>query len=928
MSSQTDASLIEHDKENIQPLPEGRSASKLALNFKNASKSVLKYKEQQQKRKEQFELQLENSEELDDPLQVFLDYINWTHDTFPQGSNTESGLLALLERCTSCFRDVAHYKNDPRYLKVWLEYTNYSDSPKDIFVYLAKKEIGTELALYYEEFAKYLELNEKFQDATQIYEMGVEYKARPLVRLERSFMQFNERMHDPARRTDRGESSIKNVLAVKRGDSAVPIGMTDAQATRKRPKLQVFVEDEDKNQDILNTLFDGSANPPELGPIKTRVKENILTSKPWCGETIKQKLEPTKPESKITVFKDVAHDTDGAVPIQTIEEDENGLMHTLIRHPGKNQEKVSLNMDLLYPEQGDEYCLDEILALTRKLSKVSLGYEEQQNLIPEEKTPLKPHNNIVDESTFSKDITFTIPLKDGGLHEDDDTHLPFKHRPNSPTMTMFSRMATNEVLTMFNDAGQNLNTDDEEEKTEGENTTNFDGFVTETIHAIKPEEKELKQQISNETGHSNEGNLEKTITPTRDTNVQGDSVQSSPFIERPSSSVIDKESNIFDPVDESLRERLLDDLATPISSYSGFCNYCYTKINKIKRFHEITNNKTKIITKGSKNSIIDYCGDEIYCLRYELGHGGYGVVYLVETEMGKLKALKVESPSSKWEYYILTQIHQRLTIFDCDIREMIVKPEALFFFQDESYLLMNYVNQGTILDVVNIYKNRGSTVDEVLCIYLTVELLKIIEVLHSIGIIHGDLKSDNCMIRFSHSKEWSDTYSRYGSDGWFNKSITLIDFGRAIDMTLFNQNAQFVSNWETDQQDCPQMNKHEPWSFEADYYGLASIIYTMLFGKYIEIKESTTGSVFLSHTLKRYWQLDLWNPLFNLLLNPYSRSDDSNIKLPITEELKFQRHRLENWLDANGSKKNLKSSIHDIEEELNNDNKKLFNSLR
>lgn len=228
-------------------------------------------------------------------------------------------------------------------------------------------------------------------------------------------------------------------------------------------------------------------------------------------------------------------------------------------------------------------------------------------------------------------------------------------------------------------------------------------------------------------------------------------------------------------------------MATPISSYSGFCNYCYTKINKIKRFHEITNNKTKIITKGSKNSIIDYCGDEIYCLRYELGHGGYGVVYLVETEMGKLKALKVESPSSKWEYYILTQIHQRLTIFDCDIREMIVKPEALFFFQDESYLLMNYVNQGTILDVVNIYKNRGSTVDEVLCIYLTVELLKIIEVLHSIGIIHGDLKSDNCMIRFSHSKEWSDTYSRYGSDGWFNKSITLIDFGRAIDMTLFSK---------------------------------------------------------------------------------------------------------------------------------------------
>ena len=100
--------------------------------------------------------------------------------------------MALLERCTSCFRDVAHYKNDPRYLKVWFNMPTLPILRKIFLFTWPKKEIGTELALYYEEFAKYLELNEKFQDATQIYEMGVEYKARPLVRLERSFMQFNE----------------------------------------------------------------------------------------------------------------------------------------------------------------------------------------------------------------------------------------------------------------------------------------------------------------------------------------------------------------------------------------------------------------------------------------------------------------------------------------------------------------------------------------------------------------------------------------------------------------------------------------------------------------------------------------------------------------------------------------------------------------
>lgn len=929
MLSQTDASLIEQDKENVHPLPGGRSASKLAANFKNASKSLLQHKELQQRQREQFELQLKQFEELDDPLQVFVDYINWTHDTYPQGSNAESGLLVLLERCTSCFRDVIHYKNDPRYLKVWLEYTNYSDAPRDIYVYLAKKEIGTELALYYEEFAKYLEMNENFNHARQIYEMGIEKKARPFLRLEKSFRHFDERMNDSSRDSNQNEQSMRNVLSVKRGDSAGPISIVDSNPTRKRQKLQVFNEEDEQNSNIKN-LFSGLNESPELGSMTSRVKENLITAKPWHGEVIRQKMDTGKPGTKIEVFKDTPEtDTEHQTSLQFIEDNGHGLVHTIIKHPGKNQEKVSLNMELLYPNPDEEFSMDEILALTRKLNKTSLT---PQNVLPTEieiGLPIKSISNDEVNKFSTNDHTFTIPLKDASNHEDDDRHLPTRQRPNSPTMTMFSRMATNEVLTMFNDAVQNLNSDDEEEKTEGENTTNFDGFVTETIHPIRNRHEINQDFQSDKNGEYRpvQEDLNQITTPKicSNDNVTG-SVQSSPFIERPSSSVIDNEQKIYDPIDESLRNQLIDNLAVPITSYPGFCNYCHTKINKINRFREITNDKTKIITKGSKNSIIDYCGNDIYCLRYELGHGGYGIVYLIETEMGKLKALKVESPSSKWEYYILNQIHQRLNRRNFRIQDKIIIPEALFYFQDESYLLMNYINQGTILDVVNFYKGNGSTVDEVLCIYLTVELLKIIEILHEIGIIHGDLKADNCMIRFDYTEGWHEPYNREGKGGWSAKGITLIDFGRAIDMTLFNENVQFVSNWETDQQDCPQMNKHEPWSYEADYYGLASIIYTMLFGKYIEVKSTPSGNVYLDANLKRYWQLQLWDPLFNLLLNPYPSGTE--LKLPITEQLKNQRQNLEGWLEANSSKKNLKKSISEIEDELHGTNKKLFNSLR
>lgn len=39
--------------------------------------------------------------------------------------------------------------------------------------------------------------------------------------------------------------------------------------------------------------------------------------------------------------------------------------------------------------------------------------------------------------------------------------------------------------------------------------------------------------------------------------------------------------------------------------------------------------------------------------------------------------------------------------------------------------------------------------DEVLCIYYTIEMLSMLETLHGSGIIHGDFKPDNLLIRYA-----------------------------------------------------------------------------------------------------------------------------------------------------------------------------------
>ena len=52
-------------------------------------------------------------------------------------------------------------------------------------------------------------------------------------------------------------------------------------------------------------------------------------------------------------------------------------------------------------------------------------------------------------------------------------------------------------------------------------------------------------------------------------------------------------------------------------------------------------------------------------------------------------------------------------------------------------------------DVINSYLVIGQWMDEVLCIYYSIEMLRMLETLHNVGIIHGDFKPDNMLVRYA-----------------------------------------------------------------------------------------------------------------------------------------------------------------------------------
>lgn len=310
----------------------------------------------------------------------------------------------------------------------------------------------------------------------------------------------------------------------------------------------------------------------------------------------------------------------------------------------------------------------------------------------------------------------------------------------------------------------------------------------------------------------------------------------------------------------------------------------------------------------------------------KLGEGGYGAVFLADdvnisdskqddsNPHAALVAIKVVKPAAVWESFALDRIYRAVPE---NVRRSIISPRTLYIYQDESYHILDYSDHGTLLEAVNkagdlkIGSGLGGVassipgMDEMLAMFFTVELLRTLEGLHSAGFIHGDLKIDNCMVRLEETNGWSAQYDPSGGNGWSSKGVKLIDFGRAVDTSLYPRGTRYVTDWKMDKRDCLEMREGRPWTYETDYYGLAGIVYCLLYGKYMELPVVKDGIQRLSTSLKRYWRVALWERLFGALLNP----NGFGRPLPIIDELADIRREMESWLVENGNRSTRPSTL-------------------
>jgi checkpoint serine/threonine-protein kinase len=410
------------------------------------------------------------------------------------------------------------------------------------------------------------------------------------------------------------------------------------------------------------------------------------------------------------------------------------------------------------------------------------------------------------------------------------------------------------------------------------------------------------------------------------------------------------------PVDEGIRKTILSEIQPPLESYRGYFDRrgrTFGKGGDIRKYCKAMKGKGEKTMSMSQPPTLSFEGSSRqYCVRRELGKGAFAPVYLVEkvaveeddeqvekrpVQMGEgefgvkrqdQEAVKMEDPPSPWEFYIIRQAKRRLGVSRPS--ESIVDAYEMHLFDDECYLIEEFRNQGTLLDSVNLCRadvSGGGTMDEQLAMFFTIELFRTVEALHAKGLIHGDLKADNVLVRLNNlpteNSTWSPQYTRDGTNGWSEKGVSLIDFGRGIDVKCFEPDVQFIADWKTSEADCAEMREMRPWTYQVDYHGLAGTIHSLLFGKYLETIAERGGSLGAGATkiyrirenLKRYWQTEIWAEVFALLLNPLAHLDgEEGKKLPALNGMRLLREKMENWLEGNCEKgAGLKASLRKLE---------------
>ncbi|KAL2506059.1 Mitotic spindle checkpoint protein BUBR1 [Abeliophyllum distichum] len=215
-------------KENVRPLKRGRNVNILNHALKSQSDFQLKKSLLDHRRRL---LEAIDDYKGEDPLQPWLECIKWVQEAFPPGGDC-SGLLVIYEQCVRTFWHEERYKDDLRYLKVWLEYAENCVDAEVIYSFLEANNIGLTHSSLYISYALHMECKHKIRTANEIFNRGLSMNAQPIEKLKAAYKKFLTRSMRRPKASD--EDIMENHL------SSRSFGTVLARGETRNPSFREF----------------------------------------------------------------------------------------------------------------------------------------------------------------------------------------------------------------------------------------------------------------------------------------------------------------------------------------------------------------------------------------------------------------------------------------------------------------------------------------------------------------------------------------------------------------------------------------------------------------------------------------------------------------------------------------------------------------
>ncbi|KAM7513950.1 hypothetical protein LguiA_003533 [Lonicera macranthoides] len=282
-------------KENVRPLKRGRNVRLLNDALKSHTDIQLKKSLLQNRRR-----LIEAIDEYkgDDPLQPWLECIKWVQEAFPPGGDC-SGLVVIYEQCVRTFWHEARYRDDLRYLKVWLEYAGNCIDAEVIYSFLDANGIGQTHSIFFISYALHMESKNKIRTANDIFNSGISRNAQPIEKLKAAYKKFLARSMSRPKTTD--EDEVDNRLPVRSFGTLLARGEARNQNMESSDRARKKLKQDRVNGTPITIYKDtnmGSQSDSSksdfkswhtLGARAERNKENNAVPAKWTSNKIPQR---------------------------------------------------------------------------------------------------------------------------------------------------------------------------------------------------------------------------------------------------------------------------------------------------------------------------------------------------------------------------------------------------------------------------------------------------------------------------------------------------------------------------------------------------------------------------------------------------------------------------------------------------------------